>query len=105
MSISTTAARSLMKNQCFSSSVFIGSAMNRRSISGGDGSGGDCVGPPPSSALNQASARNPATPRAMMLMATPETMWSTPNTTVASACSAPPSSPRRVAPRTPAQTP
>ena len=34
----------------------------------------------------------------MMLIATPETMWSTPKITVATACSRPPSSPAAIAP-------
>ncbi len=105
VSISTTAARSLMKNQCFSSSVFIGSAMNGMSMVGGVFSDGDCVGPPPGRSLKNASARKPVTPAAMMLIATPETMWSTPKTTVASACSAPARRPNAMAPTTPATNP
>ena len=62
VNISTTPARSLIRNQCLSSRVFIGFEMNGRLITGGVGSGGDCVGPPPSRSLNQASARKPEMP-------------------------------------------
>ncbi len=41
----------------------------------------------------------------MMLIATPETMWSTPTMTVAKACSAPASRPKSTAPTTPATHP
>ncbi len=105
VNISTTPARSLTRNQCLSSSVLAGSEMKARSISNGVGSGGDWVGPPPSSPLNHDSARNPATPAAMMFTATPETMWSTPTTTVARPWRTPPTIPNRTAPAMPAATP
>ncbi len=105
VNISTTPARSLIRNQCFSSRVFIGSAMKAMSMVGGVFSDGDWVGPPPGNPLNQASARKPLTPAAMMLIATPETMWSTPMITVAKACRAPPRIPKRTAPATPTTNP
>ena len=55
---------------------------------------GTASGHRPGAPENHRSARNAATPTAMMLIATPETMWSTPKITVASACSAPPMAPK-----------
>ncbi len=105
VSISPTAARSLIRNQPLSSMAAIGSLMKVRLIFGGEARDGDCVGPPPGSPAKNASARKPVTPAAVMLIATPETMWSTPKTTVASPCRAPPMTPKAIAPRTPAVTP
>ena len=72
---------------------------------GRSGSGGDWVGPPPLSPVNVIAARYCVAPSAMMLIATPETMWSTPKITVAIACSRPPSAPKMIAPTTPTQAP
>ena len=88
-----------------SSSWEAGSEMKPRLISVTGGSVGDWVGPPPGRPEKNASARKPATPSAMMLIATPETMWSTPKVTVASACRAPPRAPNATAPATPAIAP
>ena len=55
--------------------------------------GGDWVGPPPGDAGRTSAARYWVTPSARMLIATPETMWSTPKVTVARAWSRPPSAP------------
>src|SRR6266550_2316808 len=65
------------------------------------GSDGDWVTPPPGVFVNTSADRYRVMPAPRMLIATPETMWSTPNVTVASACSSPPSAP----PSTPATTP
>ena len=62
-------------------------------------------GPPPSRSGKIASARNVAAPAPMRLIATPDTMWSTPNVTVATACSRPPMTPNSAAPITPTQGP
>ncbi len=62
--------------------------------SGRFGIGGDWVGPACGRPVNVSAARYCATPSAMMLIATPDTMWSTPKVTVAIACSRPPSAPQ-----------
>jgi hypothetical protein len=49
--------------------------------------------------------RNSVSPTASRLMATPEMMWSTPNTTVAIACSMPPSAPPAMPRATPCHGP
>ena len=55
--------------------------------------------------VNVIAARYCTAPNAMMLIATPDTMWSTPKITVAIPCSNPPSAPNRIAPTTPTQAP
>lgn len=74
-------------------------------IVGTSGIFGDWVCPPPGSPTKVSDARYCTAPSAMMLIATPEMMWSTPKITVASACTKPPSMPIRIAPATPAQAP
>ena len=98
-------ARSETRNQFFSARSRARSETPGMVIEGGVSSDGDWVGPPPGRSAKSSSARNCAVPAAMMLIATPETMWSTPNTTVATACSMPPSAPRAAAPMRPAQIP
>ncbi len=66
---------------------------------------GDWVGPPPGTPSKATLDRYLATPGARMLMATPETMWSTPKVTVATACSSPPSAPSTTPAATPAHGP
>ncbi len=66
---------------------------------------GDCVLPPPGRPANVSDARYCTAPSAMMLIATPEMMWSTPKMTVAMACTRPPRVPMKIAPATPAQGP
>ena len=66
---------------------------------------GDWVWPPPGRPTKVSEARYCTAPSAMMLIATPEMMWSTPKMTVAMACSRPPSMPITIAPATPAQGP
>ena len=60
-------------------------------------SGGDWDSPAPFTPSNAITERYCVTPRPRMLIATPETMWSTPKVTVAIACSSPPTAPNRVA--------
>jgi hypothetical protein len=59
-------------------------------------SGGDWDSPAPFTPSKAITERNWVTPRPRMLIATPETMWSTPKVTVATACSSPPAAPKRV---------
>ena len=66
---------------------------------------GDCVPPPPSVPTNATLDRNRVTPSPRMLMATPETMWSTRKVTVATAWTSPPAAPNRTAASTPAHGP
>ncbi len=66
---------------------------------------GDWVDPPPGSPAKVRVARYCTAPREMMLIATPEMMWSTPKMTVAMAWMSPPIIPIRIAPATPAQAP
>src|SRR5712691_1586411 len=54
---------------------------------------GDWVALPPVDGGYATTERNRAIPPARMLMATPETTWSTPNVTVATACRSPPAAP------------
>ena len=56
---------------------------------------------PPATPVNAIAARKRATPGAMMLIATPLTMWSTPKVTVANACNRPPRAPNTMAKNTP----
>ena len=74
-------------------------------MAGTSGILGDWVEPPPGSPTKVFEARYWTAPSAMMLIATPEMMWSTPKITVAMACSSPPSMPIAIAPNTPAQAP
>ena len=64
---------------------------------GSGSAGGDCLGLPPltwaSPPLKNSLDRYCVTPSASRLMATPETMWSTPKVTVATAWSRPPRAP------------
>ncbi len=69
------------------------------------GTVGDWVMPPPSTPANAMPERYRVTPRPRIVIATPETMWSTPNVTVASACNAPPSAPPRIPAITPVHGP
>ena len=105
VSAPSTEARSETTNQCLSSTPLAQSEIPVMLIDAGPSTGGDWVGPPPWSPENHRSARNAATPTAMMLMATPDTMWSTPKMTVASACSAPPIAPNTIAAMTACQGP
>ena len=66
---------------------------------------GDWVWPPPGRPTKVSAARYCTAPTAMMLIATPEMMWSTPKTTVAVAWIRPPMAPISSAPATPAQAP
>ena len=66
---------------------------------------GDCVGPPPRTPTKEISDRNRTSPAASRLIATPLTMWSTPNVTVATACRRPPSMPPTTAPTSAAHGP
>ena len=66
---------------------------------------GDCVVPPPGRSAKVSEARYCTEPSAMMLIATPLMMWSTPKSTVAMAWMSPPIMPMKIAPSTPAQAP
>ena len=98
-------ATSETKNQRFSSSQPSGSGSSSRRIAAGDerhgevpdraGHRGRLVMVPSPWPTKISLDRNRVTPGARMLMATPDTMWSTPKVTVARAWSRPPSAPPR----------
>ncbi len=67
--------------------------------------GGLCEIEPPGFPVKNWSARKRVVPAPMMLIATPDTMWSMPKVTVASACSRPPSIPPIIPPMIPAHGP
>ena len=69
------------------------------------GSVGDWVTPPPGVSTKISADRKRVIPAPRMLIATPDTMWSTPKVTVASACSSPPRAPPTMPARTPHQAP
>src|SRR3954468_16593863 len=100
----TIPARSETSSQCLFSS-------DSRELKPGSESdptgwmGGDWVRPPPGVPSSRIEARNRVTPRPWMLMATPDTIWSTPNVTVAIACTRPPTAPNRTAVTMPAHGP
>ena len=98
-------ARSEMKKMCCCSSSPRASEIAGSDTVGSVGSGGDWVGPPPSIPVKNRAARYLARPAPMMFSATPETMWSTPNTTVATAWITPPTMPPMMPPMMPAQAP
>ncbi len=67
------------------------------------GTRGDWVSPPPAMSAKTSVDRYFVTPRPRMFSATPDTTWSTPKVTVATACSSPPSTPPTAPASTPAQ--
>ena len=98
-------ARSEMKKMCCCSRFPRASEMTGSETVGSSGSGGDCVGPPPGMGEKKRAARYLAVPAPMMFRATPETMWSTPKITVATAWIRPPTTPATIAPRMPTHGP
>jgi hypothetical protein len=98
-------ARSETKKICLCSRVANPDESPGMLIVGSSLRGGDWVGPPPGVPVKVRAARYFAAPRPMMLMATPDTMWSTPKTTVAIAWIAPPIIPQNMAPSRPAHGP
>ena len=90
-------ATSEMKNQPCCDSDLAASEITGSVNVGMGGIDGDWVGCP-----GQTSAeRYCVTPSPSRLMATPETIWSTPKVTVATACTTPPSAPNSVPARSP----
>ena len=90
-------ARSDTRNQWCCSRVSSGSRRPGSETVAMSSSGGDWDSPAPFTPSKAITERNCVTPRPRMLTATPETMWSTPKVTVATACSSPPTAPKRVA--------